>query len=365
MQAARTLFSESGRGPVAAAVLLALTASLSSEARADITIEQRMSVNGAIPLANMTGTTTTTIAGDRSHTQSDLRMDNALMRTLARGAGQSIEIVSLGEDKIWSLDPGKKTYTETTFAAQRAALQKNIESMRQAQASQQQGASGVDESSCEWLPPTSDVKRTGERQSIAGYQAEQIVVTGTQGCRDPKTSQVCQFTLTLDQWVAPDFKEADETLRFQQAYAEKLGLAAGGSRDVAERAEAMFGRYEGIWKEIAVKMQEVKGYPVKTSFALGVGGPDCQSATDAAATREERPSVGGALQGALGGLGGMLRGRRNQQEQKEEAPAAAARAPDGMVSLMTITSELVSVRNEPAPASLFQVPAGFRNVSEK
>src|SRR5690606_898592 len=183
MQAARTLLSESGRGPVAAAVLFALTASLSSEARADITIEQRMSVNGAIRLANMTGTTTTTISGDRSHTQSDLRMDNALMRTLARGAGQSIEIVSLGEDKIWSLDPGKKTYTETTLAAQRAALQKNIESMRQAQESQQQGASGVDESSCEWLPPTSDVKRTGERQSIAGYQAEQIVVTGTQGCR--------------------------------------------------------------------------------------------------------------------------------------------------------------------------------------
>src|SRR5690606_424878 len=284
--------------------------------------------------------------------------------TLARGAGQSIEIVSLGEDKIWSLDPGKKTYTETTFAAQRAALQKNIESMRQAQASQQQGASGVDESSCEWLPPTSDVKRTGERQSIAGYQAEQIVVTGTQGCRDPKTSQVCQFTLTLDQWVAPDFKEADETRRFQQAYAEKLGLTAGASRDVAERAEAMFGRYEGIWKEIAVKMQEVEGYPVKTSFALGVGGPDCQAAADTAATREERPSVGGALvQGALGGLGSMLnRGRRNQQQEEKEATVAPA--PGGLVNLMTITSELVSVRNDPAPAGTFEVPAGFRKVAE-
>lgn len=112
--------------------------------------------------------------------------------------------------------------------------------MREAQGAQQQGASGVDESSCEWLPPESDVKRTGAQQSIAGYQAEQIVVTGSQACRDPKTSQICQFTLTLDQWVAPDFKEAEETLRFQKAYAEKLGLAAGASRDVAEQAEAMF-----------------------------------------------------------------------------------------------------------------------------
>lgn len=364
MQQIRTRFSVATPGPLAAAVIFTLAGSLGGEARADVTIEQRMSVSGPVRLANMTGTTTTSISGDRSRTQTELRMESALMRTLARGAGESIEIVALGEDRIWSIDPAKKTYTETTFTAQRAALQKNIEAMREAQGAQQQGASGVDESSCEWLPPESDVKRTGARQAIAGYQAEQIVVTGTQACRDRRTSQTCQFTLTLEQWVAPDFKEAEETLRFQQAYAEKLGLSAGASRDVAEQAEAMFGRYEGIWKEIGSRMQEVEGYPVKTSFALAVGGAECEAAAEAGA-RENRPSVGALAQGALGGLGGLLnRGRRNQEPEPKEEVAAAPAASGGMVNLMTITSELVSVRADAVSDAMFQVPEGFRKVAE-
>lgn len=364
MQHVKTRLSAPIPGPLAAAVVFTLTGALGAEARADVTIEQRMSVSGPVRLANMTGTTITSISGDRSRTQTQLRMDSALMRTLARGAGESIEIVSLGEDRIWSVDPARKTYTETTFTAQRAALQKNIEAMREAQASQQQGASGVDESSCEWLPPESDVKRTGAQQSIAGYRAEQIVVTGSQACRDRQTSQTCQFTLTLDQWIAPDFSEAEETLDFQRAYAEKLGLSAGASRDVAEQAEAMFGRYEGIWKAIGSSMQEVDGYPVKTSFALAVGGPECETARSAG-TQETRPSVGALAQGALGGLGGLLnRGRRNQQPEPQEETAAAPSGSDSMVNLMTITSELVSVRTDPVPAEHFQVPTGFRQVAE-
>lgn len=364
MQQIKTRLSVAAPGPLATAVVFTLTGALGAEARADVTIQQRMSVSGPVQLANMTGTTTTSISGDRSRTQTELRMESALMRTLARGAGESVEIVSLGEDRIWSLNPAKKTYTETTFTAQRAALQKNIDAMREAQGTQQQSASGVDESSCEWLPPESDVKRTGAKQSIAGYQAEQIVVTGTQACRDRQTSKTCQFTLTLDQWIAPDFSEAEETLDFQRAYAEKLGLSAGASRDVAEQAEAMFGRYEGIWKEIGSRMQEVDGYPVKTSFALAVGGPECETA-GAAGTREGRPSVGALAQGALGGLGGLLnRGRRNQQPEPQQEAAVAPSGSDSMVNLMTITSELVSVRTDPVSEDLFQVPAGFRKVAE-
>lgn len=121
MQQIRTRFSVATPGPLAAAVIFTLAGSLGGEARADVTIEQRMSVSGPVRLANMTGTTTTSISGDRSRTQTELRMESALMRTLARGAGESIEIVALGEDRIWSIDPAKKTYTETTFTAQRAA----------------------------------------------------------------------------------------------------------------------------------------------------------------------------------------------------------------------------------------------------
>lgn len=346
-------------------VLLACAiAAVFSAAQADVTIEENMTVSGAglMKMANMSGRTTTTISGDRARTDSDLRFESGMMRTLARGAGQSTEIVRLDQDKIYEVNNKKKTYTETTFAERRAMLQQAMEQSQKAQASQQQSTSGVDESQCEWSEPKAEVKKTGEKATIGGFTADRVTITATQACTDRKTGQVCEFGLALDQWLSPDFQASAEALAYQRAYAEKLGLtAAASSRDFAERAQSMFGRYEGIWTEIAAKMKDVQGYPVKSSFGLGVGGAQCQSTQQAQASGESGglPSLGGALGGALGGMFGK------KKEQAQPAPTSAPVAlPNGMMSLMTVSTELVSVNHNAANPQTFEVPAGFKKTSD-
>ena len=337
----------------------AIALALASAAQADVTLEERMSVSGAgmMKMANMSGTTTTTIASDRARTESNLQFESGLMRTLARGAGQSTEIVRLDQDKVYSLDPRKKTYTETTFAEYRAQMQKAMEQSREAQASQQQASSGVDESSCEWSEPKADVQRTGEKGTFGGYEAERVTITATQSCKDKETGQVCDFGLSLDQWLAPNFEAADETLTYQRAYAEKLGFGATASRDFAERAESMFGRYQGIWKEVAAKMRDIEGYPVKASFGFGVGGPQCQSTqeTQAAGGPASPPSIGGALGGALGGIFG-----KKKQAEQPVAEATPAVLPGGLIPLMTVSTELVSVNKGAASPQAFEIPADYK-----
>ncbi|HEX7116020.1 MAG TPA: hypothetical protein VF193_12885 [Steroidobacter sp.] len=333
-------------------------------ASADVTIEERMSLSGAgmMKMMNMTGTTVTTIAGDRARTETNMRFESGLMRTFARGAGQSVEIVRLDQDKIYMLDPNNKTYTETTFAAQRAQMERAIEQMQQGQASQQQAASGVDESQCEWSEPKAEVKRSGETATIGGYKAERITVTATQSCKDKKTGQVCDFGIALDQWIAPDFEAAEDTLAYQRMYAEKLGLDAAGSRNFVERAESMFGRYEGIWSEIATHMKDLNGYPVKSTFGLGVGGPQCQTAQQAETSEESAPpptSITGAIGGALGGL--LKRKKAEQPAQQDEASSLL---PGGLIPLMTLSNELVSMRQDKAEASLFEVPPDYKKATD-
>lgn len=331
---------------------------LASAAHADVTIEERMSVQGAgmMKMANMSGTTVTKISKDRARSDSNLKFESALMRTLGGGAGQSSEIVRLDQDKIYSLDVNEKTYTETTFAEQRARMQQAMEQMEKAQGSQQQSTSGIDESQCEWSEPKADVKRSGETATIAGYDAERVIVSATQSCKDKSTGQVCDFGLTLDTWVAPKFEASSEATAYQRAYAEKLGLGAAASRDFAERAQSMFGRYESMWKEVAAKTKDLQGYPVKSSFGLGVGGPQCQSAQQAQAAGgpPSPPSIGEAIGGAFGGLLG-------RKKTPEPAPASTPPASaNGMMSLMTVTTELVSVNNASIAADSFEVPAGFK-----
>ena len=332
----------------------------SAAAQADVTMQESMSLSGAgmMKMANMTGTTTTTISGTRARTESAMTFESAVMRTFAPGGGNHIEIVRLDEDKIFSLDAKKKTYTETTFAEQRAKMQQAMEQMNKGQASQQQATSGVDESECEWSDPKSEVKKTGEKALIGGFQAERVTITASQSCRNKKNGQVCDFGLALDQWYAPSFEASAETVAYQRAYAEKLGLGTASSRDFAERAQGMFGRYKGIWTEVGTKMAQLnmKGYPVKSGFSLGVGGPQCQSAqqTQAQGGPQAPPSIGGALGGALGGMF-----KKKQQEPAQQAAPPPAMA-GGLMPLMSMSTELISISRDAVPAQAFEVPADFK-----
>ena len=333
----------------------------SAAAQADVTMQEHISLSGAgmMKMANMSGTTTTVISGNSARTESNMTFESAMMRTFASGAGNHVEIVRLDQDKIYSLDPKKKTYTETTFAEQRAKMQQAMEQMSKAQASQQQSTSGVDESECEWSDPKSEVKRTGERALIGGFQAERVTVTASQSCKNKKNGQVCDFGLALDQWYAPSFEASAETVAYQRAYAEKLGLGAASSRDFAERSQSMFGRYKGIWTEVAAKMGELnmKGYAVKSGFSLGVGGPQCQSTTQTQAQGgpQAPPSIGGALGGALGGMF-----KKKQPEPAQQAATPPPAMAGGLMPLMSMSNELVSISRDAVGPQTFEVPADFK-----
>jgi len=347
--------------PGRSALLLYGVAALLAVAHADITTEERVTVSGpgGMKMLNMSGTTVTTIAGDRARTDSNLQFESGMLRAFARGAGQTSEIVRLDQDKIYELHPPKKTYSEATFAERRAQLQQSMQKMQESQDSQQQAATGVDESKCEWSDPKAEVIRSGEKATIAGYQAERVVINASQTCTDKESGQACDFGLTLDQWLAPGFEDAQETLAYQKAYAEKLGLTATASRDFAERAQTMFGRYKGIWSEVAAKTRDLKGHPVKASFGLGMGGPQCQNAKQAGASGDSPSSVGGAIGNALGGLLGK---KKKEQQPASTTPPAAT--PNGLVPLMTVSTELVSVNRNAVDPQTFEVPAEYKKVTD-
>lgn len=339
---------------IPALTILLSCSSLSLSAMADVTIEERVTVSGAglMKMVNMSGHTKTTIATDRARTDSELRFESGMMRALARGAGESTEIVRLDEDKIYTVDARKKTYTETTFEARRAEMQKAMEQMQKSQASQQQATSGVDESQCEWSDPKAEVTRDGEKSTIAGYEAERVTIVATQSCKDKESGQVCDFGLVLDQWVAPQFEAADEAQAYYRAYAEKMGLSASASRDFAERAQSMFGRYKDLWSEVAEQMRDVKGHPVKASFSLGVGGPQCKS------TEETQAAGGPAAPPSLGQALGGLFGKKQQSAPAEQT--MPAELPAGLMPLMTVGTELISVNRSAVDPQMFEVPAGFK-----
>ncbi|MBS0418598.1 MAG: hypothetical protein JSR66_12860 [Proteobacteria bacterium] len=357
--------------PVLLAALCGILSLAAGLARADITLEHTMAVEGvgAMAFGNMSGTSKTTISGDRSRTDSDIKMKSKLVGFLARNAvGPSAEIVLLDQDKLYHLNINKKEYTETTFEQMRERMQKATDQMNSADERKQPSA--VDQSKCEWLPARADVKKTGEKAQYAGYDSERVVITAAQPCKDKETGSICEVALVLDNWMAPGFAEGSEAQKFYKAYAAKMGLDTSGSQDISQRARQLFSQYKGIWSEIATKMQGVKGYPVRSSFTLAMGGAQCkdpkahQSAEsqDSDSSSNNPAALAGAVAGKLGGL------FHKKKDDSDSAPAAAAPAPavspaplpPGDVALITVSSQLVSVSGNSASADAFTVPADFK-----
>src|ERR1700733_3344892 len=290
-------------------------------AQADITIERTTSVEGvgAMAFANMSGSSKTSISGDKSRTDSDMKMQSKIIGFLARNAvGPSAEIVLLDQDKLYHLNMNKKEYTETNFEQLRAQIQKMSDQMNSSENKQQPSA--VDQSKCVWLPAKVDVTKSGEKAQFAGYDAQRVTVTATQPCQDKETGAICEIALVLDQWTSADFAESSEARKFYTAYASKMGIDISNSQDVSERAKALFSQYKGIWTEVAAKMQSVKGYPVKSSFTLGIGGAQCNNSNSQQAQTSQAdnsPQSSGGLAGAMvGKLGGLFQKKKDQPDQR-------------------------------------------------
>jgi hypothetical protein len=358
--------------PGALAALCGILTFISGIAQADITLERTMSVEGAgaMSFGNMSGTSRTIISGDKSRTDSDIKMKSKIIGFLARNAvGPSADIVRLDQDKFYHLNINKKEYTETTFEQFQAQMKKAQDQMAANEDKKQPSA--VDQSKCEWLPPKADVKKTGEKAQFAGYDSERLIITASQPCKDKESGSICEVALVLDQWLSTGFAESVEAQKFYKAYAAKMGLDPTNAQDVSQRAQALFSQYKGIWTEVAAKMQGVKGYPVKSSFTLALGGAQCKDPkaqqqsqssedSDSPSTSNSPAGLAGAVAGKLGGL------FHKKKDDAETPPAQAAPAvtpaplPPGDVGLMTVSSQLVSVSTNSASPDAFTVPADFK-----
>jgi hypothetical protein len=345
-----------------AGLVLVLTLVMFSmrEAAADVTIQERIAVEGSglMSMASMSGTSTTSISGKRARMENDMRMHSGFVRMLARGVGQTTEIVRLDDGTIYVLDPKKKRYRQTSVAVRRAELAKATVQATQAQ---QANPMAFDDSQCDWSEPKLTVGKSGAAGTFGGLSGKPVSIVARQSCKDRRSAAVCDIALSFEEWVTAGSGSTQEVLQFRTAYAEQMGIANQG-RDAVERAEVLFGRYQRAWAMVADELRKVKGFPVKTRFALGLGGPGCNGPAGGGGAGTSTAPSPGALAGQIVGLFGRKKAPPDDPTtvSSDAAPAALS----GMVVPLSVTSELLAITSDPLSASRFEAPAGFKRTAE-
>ncbi len=326
-----------------------IVAALCASPRADVRTDEktRVQFGGALgTMVNLFGgkaaregvTSTVAVKGDRKATTGD-------------ATGQ---IVDLAEEKVYDLDLKKKTYKVTTFAELRRRMEearkKAEEDARKADASQKKETPQAGKEKAPEMQIDIDVKNTGMKKTINGFDTRQVVITATAHEKGKTLEENGGLVMTTDMWLTPKIAAMKDVADFDRRYAEKLygSMVTGVSAEQMAAAMALYPMMKDVIGKVNVEGAKVDGTAILTTVSMdGVKSADQLAQEQKQSQDDSKISASGGISGALGGLA-----RRAARKKVEGEPTARA-------TIMTSTTEILKVATAVAPEDV-AVPAGFK-----
>jgi hypothetical protein len=252
-------------------------------------------------------------------------------------------IIDLSEEKVYDLDMRKKTYTVTTFDELRRRMREAEDKARQ-QAQKEEPAQPQQPANT----PTKeyevdfDVKETGQKKSIAGYDTHEAIVTITVRQKGMTLEDGGGVVMTNDTWLGPQLPQLKELVDFDIRYWRQLQGAdtPGVSPEQMAMVLASFPMVKNAMDRMQKDGDKLKGTPLDTTSTFESVKSKDQLAQEQANGSSSAPSGGG--------IGGMLA----KKMMKKDAPTARA-------TIMTTHHEILEVASS-VSASDLAIPPDFK-----
>lgn len=243
-------------------------------------------------------------------------------------------IVDLAEEKVYELDLKKKTYEVTTFEELRRRLREAREKAERDAEKQKEREPEQEREPGREVEVDFDVKETGQKKSVAGYDTRQVIMTVTVREKGRTLEEGGGLVMTTDTWLGPEIPALKELADFEQRYWTAIAPETAGVS--AEQMAAIMALYP-MMKQAVDRMNQEKlsmaGTPLATTLTVeGVKSKEQMA----------QPSESGG-----GGLGGMLARRVMKRNDNPRS------------TIFTAITETQDVATTVAPADL-EIPAGFK-----
>jgi hypothetical protein len=282
-------------------------------------------------------TTSVAVKGDRKASLSD-------------SAGQ---IIDLKEEKIYEIDIRRKTYKVTTFAELRRRMEeaqkKAEEDAKKAQAQEKTAKPAAGNKDQKQLDVDFDLKETGQKKTINGFDTREIVMTITMREKGRTVEQSGGLLLTSDIWMGPRIAAMQEIADFDIRYARQLAgpMIAGASPDEMAAAMAMYPMMKDAIARMRAESVKMDGTPIQTTTTIDAVKSEEQVASEQQQQQDSRPvSPSNPIGSAFSGLA--------RRAANRNSTPAGPRA-----TFMTMTNEVLKVATTVSDADL-AVPAGFK-----
>ena len=271
-------------------------------------------------------------------------------------------IIDLDEEKVYDLDFKAKTYKVMTFDDLRRQMEQAQERAKNEQAKTQPAPAAKSEPdpNAKQMQIDFDLKETGQKKNINGFDCREIVMTITVREKDKTLEQSGGMVMTTHEWLTPKIAAMKEISDFDSRYAEKMrapSYVAMPSADEMATAVAMYPMLKDAIGKFSVENVNMDGTAIQTVMTtesvLSAEQLQQQQQQQQNAQKNDNSSgVPTSVGGLLGGLG--RRAIKNKTQPKEQETATAGRA-----TVMTMNHEVIKVVPDVTAADM-AIPAGFK-----
>ena len=254
--------------------------------------------------------------------------------TMSETSGQ---IIDLSEEKIYDIDVKKKTYEVTTFDELRRRMREAREKAEK-EAPKEQGPQEKSGEPAKELELDYDVKETGQKKQLAGYDAREVITTITVREKGKTLEEGGGIVMTAHSWMGPEIPALKEVAEFDRRYWQQLQgpEAVGMSPEQMAMVLAMFPGVKQAMERAQREGVKMQGTPLSSAVTF----ESVKSKAQMAQTSETSNSGGG--------LGGMLA----RKIAKKEDPKPRA-------TIFTTQHEVQEVQTSVAAGDI-DLPAGFK-----
>lgn len=282
--------------------------------------------------------------------------------------GKSGTIFDLDGERIITLDHKDKKYSVVTFAEMREMFDKAMREAEKDRAKNSKNAAKESSNDSVSVSYSVKVDRTGERQKVAGYDAERVFITIkllAEGSQDGgKKEEVGSMVFLMDQWISKNAPQIAAYQEFYKAYSQKLGQEF---RSQAKSMQAAFNsdpRLKDGFEAAAKELQKVEGISLRSTThvllvpagmeldrQLALNESAASSAKAEAEKKDEKPK---------GGFRGMMGAMKAAVEQSASKDEDKASGPPKQTEMMVMVDEVKSISTGAISADMFGPPAGYK-----
>ena len=274
----------------------------------------------------------------------------------ARMNEETGQIVDLTEEKVYEIDMKKKSYKVTTFAELRRRME---EAQKKAQENARKAEERTKEKPADkqqepQVEVDFNLKNTGEKKTINGYDTREEVMTITVREKGKTLEEAGGIVLTSDMWIAPRIAAMKEVGEFYAKFMQKVyggTMLAGMQADQMAMITAMYPMMKQAIGKMTTEGERIQGTAILTTMTF--------EAVKSAAEMTQETTTGDSDKKTPTSVGGLLGGIARRAAAKKASGGDPQQGDKSRASIMTSTNEVLKVVTD-VSASDLAIPAGFK-----